>query len=215
MPRIEKEYKASLLQKSINSDLRIDIKNYCENLRSVLDYLSREIRDKYCPEANTEDRLYFPIYPDVAQFRTKMSKAFPDLESNCKPLYDYLESIQPYKNYENKWLSHFNKLNNENKHDKLVEQVKTETKRINVNIQEGGSVNWDPSCVKFGSGVYIGGVPVNPATQMPQPHPSQQVTIVTWVDFKFSGLDVSALWLLKESLKKIKDIVSAAKKYIG
>jgi selenophosphate synthetase-related protein len=60
-------------------------------------------------------------------------------------------------------LTHFNKLNNENKHEQIVAQKRSETKRFNVNIQ--------------------GGVPVNPQTQLPNPSNTQTVTIETWVDF--------------------------------
>lgn len=85
------------------------------------------------------------------------------------------------------WIGLFNKLNNENKHGDLVEQIRTESKQVKVDFQ-GGSVSWNPSAVKFGSGVSIGGVPVNPNTQMPIPHPSQKVEIITWIDFKFQGI---------------------------
>jgi len=130
-----------------------------------------------------------------------MSRCFPNLEVASPDLYSYLESIQPYKSGNNKWLGLFNKVNNENKHGDLVEQTRTETKQIKVNTQGGAEVSWNPDAVKFSSGVSIGGVPVNPRTQMPVPHPSQSVQIITWVDFKFVGIDISVLWLLKESYK--------------
>jgi hypothetical protein len=49
---------------------------------------------------------------------------------------------------------------------------------------------------------------------MPVPHPSQSVQIITWVDFKFSGIDVSALWLLRESYKGVSDISNQVQKYL-
>jgi len=204
--KIEKEYNESLKQKTVNPNLKIEIKNYCENLRSTLDYLAREIVDAYCPNANPKNRLYFPILPNLNAFQNKMKQSYPNLQTNCKDIYDYLLSIQPFQKDDNKWLHFFNKLNNENKHENLVEQTKSETKRINVKMQNGSSVDWDPSGTQFQSGVFIGDVPVNPQTQMPYPHQSQEVKIITWVDFKFSGIDVSALWLLKKALNGIKNI---------
>jgi hypothetical protein len=62
--------------------------------------------------------------------------------------------------------------------------------------------------VKFGSGVFIGGVPVNPSTQMPAPHPSQKVERIIWVDFKFDGINESALALLQESLSGVSKIAA-------
>ena len=140
-----------------------------------------------------------------------MKKSYPDLQTNYRDIYDVLEVLQPFKKPENVWLTHFNKLNNENKHERLVAQKRTETKRVNVQIKDGGGVSWDPSAVKFGSGVFIGGVPVNPHTQMPNPSNTQTVTIETWVDFQFDDINVSAIWLTRESLKQIQTIYSHLK----
>jgi len=210
---IEQEYNKSLHAKKIEPSLRIDIKNLCENLRSVLDYLARDIRDKFSPPAKSGERFYFPILPDSTQFNTQMPKWFPNLKTNCPDLYAYLEAVQPYQSDKTKWLGLFNRVTNENKHGDLVEQTRSETKQVKVNIQGGGSVAWNPDAVKFGSGVFIGGVPVDPRTQMPIPHPSQTIEIVTWVDFRFNGIDASALWLLKESLAGITKIVNDVQKW--
>jgi hypothetical protein len=212
--KIIEEYEKSLHSKTISAELRIDIKDYFGNLRSVLDYLAHDIVEKYCPNANPKDNLYFPIRADQVSFENLMKKSYPDLQINCKAAYDILEALQPYKKTENAWLTHFNKLNNENKHERLVAQKRTETKRVNVEIKGGGSVSWDPSAVKFGPGVFIGGVPVNPYTQMPNPSDTQTVTIETWVDFQFEDINVSAIWLTKESLKQIKKIYDNLKDMI-
>ena len=169
--KIEDEYIESLQAQKVSSALRIDIKNFCENLRSVLDYLAQEIRQKHCPPASPKDRFYFPIRQDYSTFESTLRKSFPDLKSSCPDLWDYLESIQPYHpGYV--WLSHFNQLNNENKHGSLVEQTRIERQEVRVTTQSGGQIGWNPQGVKFGSGVSIGGVPVDPRTQLPVPHPT-------------------------------------------
>ena len=206
------KYEECLHEQTISADLKIDIKNLGGNLRSVLDYIANDIRDRYSPSAKLNDRFYFPILPDVASFNGQCAKWYPGLENSCPALWSYLELIQPYhKNYE--WLGHFNRLNNENKHESLVEQTRTETKRVNVKFG-GGGVSWNPDAVKFGSGVLIGGVPVNLNTQMPVPHPSQTVELVTWVDFRFDGINVSALALLKNSLEGISGIAQCVRKWL-
>lgn len=206
------KYQQCLHEKTISSDLKIDIKNLAGNIRSVLDYIASNIRDSYCPSAKLNVRFYFPILPDVASFNGQCTKWYPGLQNSCPDLWKYLESIQPYhKDYE--WLEHFNRLNNENKHESLVEQTRIETKRINVKFGSG-VVSWNPDAVKFGSGVSIGGVPVNPATQMPVPHPSQTVEVVTWVDFQFDGISVSALVLLKNSLEGVSEIAQCMRKWL-
>jgi hypothetical protein len=211
---IEEEYNNSLSAQSVSDDLRIDIKNLLENLRSVLDYLAHDIRDKYCAMGSATDRFYFPILPDRKSFDSQMSRWFPGLEKSAPDLWKYLESIQPYNGADREWIARFSKVNNENKHRALIEQTKSSTEEIRVDIPGGGRVSWNPSSVKFGEGVYIGGVPVNPQTQMPIPFPTQKVTRTLWVDFRFAGADVSALALLKDSLEGISKIVNTTRKWL-
>jgi hypothetical protein len=60
--------------------------------------------------------------------------------------------------------------------------------------------------VRFGSGVLIGGVPVDPSTQMPVADPRLKVTKTIWVDFQFDGIGGSAIQLLREALSGVKAI---------
>lgn len=69
-------------------------------------------------------------------------------------------------------------------------------------------MSWDPKSTRFGSGVYIGNVPVNPATQMPVPDPRLNVVKTVWFDFFFDSIGASALGLLRESVNGIKAINS-------
>lgn len=206
LTKINEEYEKALDSKTISADLQINIKDFFGNLRSVLDYLAHDIVEKYCPNANPKPNLYFPIRADQVSFDKLMNESYPDLQINCKAAYDILEALQPFKKPENAWLANFSTLNNKNKHVRLVAQKRTETKRVNVEILGGGAVSWDPSAVKFGSGVFIGGVPVNPYTQTPIPSEAQTVKIETWVDFQFEDINVSAIWLTRESLSQIKTI---------
>lgn len=213
LQKIISEYNNSLHIKTVSADLRIDIKDYFSNLRSILDYIAHDIVDKYCPNANPKNNLYFPIRADLNAFAIEMSKSYPDLVANNKTVYDILENLQPFKKYENKWLTFFNKLNNENKHERLVEQTRTETKNITVTGQGGGSVSWG-SGVTFGSGISVMGVPIDPNTQLPIPNNIVKTEIVTWVDFQFENINVSAIWLTKESLKQITKIYNDLKSEI-
>ena len=205
MGDIESEYRASLQASAISVNLKIDIKNFCENLRSVLDYLAHDIHEAHCSTAKPDDRFYFPILPDVKQFESQMNKWFPDLAFAKPDLWNYLETMQPYHSgFE--WLGQVNKINNENKHGDLVEQTRVERNEIRVTAQSGVQVSWNPNAVKFGNGVSIAGVPVNPSTQLPMPHPSQKVEKIIWVDFQFAGIGVSAIQLLQQTLAGTKQI---------
>lgn len=212
---IEREYKQNLDQQSISKELGIDIKNLCENLRSALDYLAHDIRECYCPLENRSDKFYFPILPNINHFNRIMSQWYPGLDMAAPDLWGYLESIQPYKGKSTIWLSHFNKLNNENKHNSLVPQTKTIREEVNVSLNNGGSVSWDSSNTTFGNGAYIGGVLVDPSTQLPIPHSSQKVKRIIWVDFHFKNISGSAIKLLKHSLDGIDRITTKVRKTLN
>ncbi len=123
LSRIERKYKESLHAKSISDQLKVDIKNFCENLRSALEYLACDIREAYCRPVKRLERFYFPIVGSYADFENRMHKWFPDLNKTSPDLWNYLESIQSYNGGPNEWLCQFNDLNNKNKHQALVEQT--------------------------------------------------------------------------------------------
>jgi hypothetical protein len=64
-------YYSSLGERSIAPSLQVETKNYCENLRAILDYLAHEIREKCCSDADPRRRLYFPISANATQFSTE------------------------------------------------------------------------------------------------------------------------------------------------
>ena len=149
--------------------------------------------------------IIFPYFPIQHSFLFRHHSGYPGLQSASPIIWSVLEKHQPYqKGME--WLGHFNKVNNENKHGNLVPQTRQETTRIQADIAGGGSVSWDPASVTFGAGVYIGGVPVDPRTQMPVQDRRLTVTKTIWVDFLFDGVGVSAIALLREALVGIKAI---------
>ncbi len=113
---VDDKYQSSLTAKSVSLDLKVKIKNLCENLRSVLDYLAHDIRETKCSQPKENDRFYFPILPDRKQFESKMREWFPGLDSTAPDLWSYLESIQPYPGAQAEWLGELNRVNNENKH---------------------------------------------------------------------------------------------------
>src|SRR5438445_2719326 len=122
---IRGNYEKSLHQKAVSPELKIDIKNFCGNLRSVLDYIAHDVREVCCPLA-PQAIFYFPILPNMESFNATIRKAYPGLQAARPDVWNYLQSVQPYQP-NRQWLGDFNRLNNEHKHDNLVEQKRTES----------------------------------------------------------------------------------------
>lgn len=209
---IEDLYNSSLHEKEVSSDLKIKIKNYLENVRSILDYCAHDIADII---GVTNNIIYFPIVEkssNINKFQGSVGRNLPKLYLVNKDLFDYIESIQPYnQNYE--WLADFVTVTNDTKHSQLTPQTKTETQRVISQHVGGGSVSWDPSSVRFGTGVFINGAPVNPYNQLPVSTPETTVTKEVWIDFKFND-SISALPLLRKIYDEIPAIVESIYKII-
>lgn len=194
-------YRASLDAKHISDDLRVQIKTIFENLRSCLDYMAHDIFESKCSGAKKPGRLYFPIRQSAAEFHHAVASDFPGLTTTAPSVLAAIEAAQPYKD---PWLGKFNKLNNHNKHQDLVEQTRTETREVTVS-RAGGSVSWGPG-VTFGSGVSVMGVPIDPRTQMPVPNNVAETNVITWVDFRFVEVDEPVLGFVEASVKNISNI---------
>lgn len=198
---LKRAYDSSLHEKHVREDLKVDIKNIFENLRSCLDYLAHDIFEALCPSGKAPNRLYFPIRPTAVEFNQAVNKDYPNIQTTSKAVYDILEAVQPYRA---PWLGQFNRLNNDNKHQDLVEQTRTETRRVTVS-RGGGSVSWGAG-VTFGGGVSVMGVPIDPRTQMPVPNNIAKTEVVTWVDFLFKDNNESVLPFIETSLKNVEKI---------
>ena len=198
---LKRSYDAPLHEKYVREDLKVDIKNIFENLRSCLDYLAHDIFETYCSSVKSPDKIYFPVRASTTEFNQAVSRVYPGLQVNNAIVCGILESVQPYRD---PWLGQFNRLNNDNKHQDLVEQTRTESRQVTVSRSDG-SVSWGPG-VTFVGGVSVMGVPIDPRTQMPVPNHVAQTQVITWVDFRFKDNGVSVLPFIETSLKKVEKI---------
>jgi hypothetical protein len=187
--RAEKDYVAlravydrSLRDRAISFELRLAMKNLCATLRSILECLAHEIRDKHCPGADPHVRFCFPIFPDARQYQDRMSIWFPGLRRACPELWRYLEGVQPYQSA-HPWLSNFSRLDNVKKYLSLVEQTRTATENTAV-ASAPRTVSGNPGSGTCGTEKII------------------------WVDFKFDGINQSALVLLRQSVTGISKIAA-------
>jgi len=121
---IQERYLRAAELRELDLIVGVRIKNYCENLRSVLDYLAHEIHERCCSGGGTTRYYYFPIFEKKKCFDAKMKGWFPGLSSCCPEVSSYLYSVQPLRHRRpppyRRWLWHFNRLNNAGKHDDLV-----------------------------------------------------------------------------------------------
>jgi hypothetical protein len=195
-------YAASLHEHQVNEDLKVGIKNILENLRSCLDYLAHDIFETHCSSHKKPDRLYFPIRHTSGEFLQVISKDFPSLSSSAPQVVAVLESVQPYND---PWLANFNKLNNHNKHQELVEQTRTESKQTTV-TRGSSSISWSPG-VSFSSGISIMGVPIDARTQLPLPNNVAGTKVTIWVSFSFKETGELVIPFLEMSLIKVGNLV--------
>lgn len=104
----------------VKEKLILDLKTLVENYRSILDYIAHYIAQK-CQPIPDSRKVQFPIAKTnvtEAVFKSQLTGAFPNLEINCKPVFDYLLSIQHFNN--EIVLSELNELANGNKHRELA-----------------------------------------------------------------------------------------------
>jgi hypothetical protein len=193
LDKIEKEYKKSLNNKSIDEDLLVEIKDYLGSLRSSLDYLRGKV-----------SRYNFPICKTEQEF----DNATTDLSEEVKGA---MKKWQPFN--DKQWITSFNTLNNKSKHITLIPQKRKEIIETRVVHPEGGSVSWGKG-VTFGSGVRVMGVPIDPKTQMPVANGTIKTEKYTWVSFEFDNTNIpelpnniSALPFLKECFSKITEAI--------
>ena len=198
---LKRAYDASLHDKQVREDLKVDIKNIFENLRSCLDYLAHDIFETHCPSTKSSERLYFPIRFTADEFNQALNRGYPGLRKKSIVVCNILESIQPYRD---PWLGQFNRLNNDNKHQDLVEQTRTVSRQVTVS-RDGGSVTWGPG-VTFGGQVSVMGVPIDPRTQIPVPNNLAQTQVIMWVDFRFKDNGMSVLPFIGTSLKNVEKV---------
>ncbi len=108
--------------------LFIKLKNYFENIRSLLDYIAFDICQLVL-NLDEQHRGYFPICcKDAQSFRRFVAKNFPRLKHKAPAIYHELEQVQPYRNKEFQPLLQLSRLVNQNKHCKLTQQETRVTK---------------------------------------------------------------------------------------
>lgn len=143
-------YKKAIKQKKIDNLILVRIKNYLENLRSILDFLAHEICEKYCTK---EVVTYFPILRKTSSendIDNSINGRLPNLKENNIQMFEYLKSLQP-THENNQWLQELNDLCNTNKHKLLTLQIRKNEIFNKLSFENGHSYIWSDALVKFES----------------------------------------------------------------
>ncbi len=205
---IESLYQDSLIKKQIPPNLQVKIKNFLENLRSILDYLAHFLHDTYT-NCNRSHKIYFPFGKTEKNFEENFKKNLHNINFKFKNL---IRSIQPFTQ---EWVDKFLKLVNEKKHRRLTPQIRKESKRIvisegnvGISIGEGASIKIgrDATISIAGKRIY-GGQEISVNSNIIYADPGLNIKKEIWVDFRFDFINESALPFLKVLFKNIKNFV--------
>ena len=218
---IRQSYEESLHEKEVKSKLLIKIKNFMENLRSALDFSSHYLFDKYCNSTISNPKIYFPYAwkeLDLAEFRRKnlVENKIQGLSSNRPDIVTIIEGFQHFSDKENSWLPKFMDLNNENKHQRLTPQTRTEDKELNINFDNGrtaislseGSIFHlaEGSIMEIGDSIIRGEQTFS--AENPPIIENGNAQIITWVSFEFTDLNEPVIPFLEKALVGCNNIVT-------
>lgn len=205
---IEKQYTRDLAEREMSDDLLHDIARFIEDCQRALDWTATDIDRKH---GKARDRSpYYPLQNAPAKFVSAMARDFSTVP---QPVYAAMKRYQPYQP-DKESLGYLHDLARVNKHQDFTPQTRGETRRIRAS-GGGAVVEWDPGAVRFGSGVSIGGVPVDPTTQRPVPSPMQQVTEVIYVGWNFVNPNVPVLATLTSLSQLIAEAVTDVRHAAG
>lgn len=219
LAKIREAYEASLHAKEVSGTLRVQIKNFVENLRSALDFAARGLFEKYGSSPKPNPKIYFP-YAATTQDRPTFEKSgrieacIPGINASRADVVQALLEIQHFGSRGYKWLPDFMDLTNENKHERLTPQVRKESKELRISgggasigIGEGASISIGP-----GASISIGGAVIEGGQTFGVGKPPRvqggKVETITWVSFNFESNGRPVLPLLDDALKGVRQIVT-------
>ncbi len=216
---IKDSYNNALHKKEIPVDLKITIKNYFENAKSSLDYLAHDIAEQL---SISGDKIYFPIVGksvDVKSFEGSVARNLPKLKEKDNLLFNYLESLQPYHS-KMSWLGDFVEIGNNNKHQQLTPQARSENPAINISHNNvgmrlsGGSIHLSKGVsISIGGAVIPGGQKISPDSSFVADS-RFSVKREIWVSFMFPG-NINALGLIQKVKEQLPGIISGCYNLLG
>ena len=214
--QITLDYQTALNERQVDPVLYVKIKNLLENLRSPLDYLASEIAERQL-SLGPSHRCYFPVAcENAAAFSAHVRQNLPGLDTKHADVYAKLEAVQPYNSGGCAALAKLSKLVNENKHNRLSAQTRTEKRGLKLQFPGGSGIKMSPGSSISGTGVISsgGGSVLLTGDSISGDQPAKQTrgvdqTVEAWVSFSFSETGDDVLGLLRQCRRDVGEVVEA------
>ena len=218
LPKIRQAYAESLSAKTIGARLLVEIKNICENLRSSLDFAAHGLFELHCAPTTKKAKIYFP-YATAKQSRSEFEKSgridtcIPGLLATRPDVIALLMEMQHFGAKGYKWLPAFMELTNENKHQRLVPQIRREAKELRISGGGASIALGQGASISLGAGasISIGGAIVRGGQTFDVNRPPQvqggRVEVITWVSFHFETNGEPVIPFIETSLNGVREIV--------
>ncbi|MEK4565178.1 hypothetical protein MKX54_10940 [Alkalihalobacillus sp. FSL R5-0424] len=165
----------AIFEKSINSNesefLIPKIKNFLENCRSILEYVTQDIFETVIPEKKRNEKklskrpnVYFPYAAKKTDFDISVNRNLPGLDRVSKE-YRMILNLQDFKRSDSqKFLTLMCRLTNANKHDMLshTRKISDEKMQLGQSIYIGNPSNFNISFINSEiDGVNTGSLNIN------------------------------------------------------
>lgn len=141
LKEIATEYESAVGLEQVPLALSIKVKNYCENLRSALDYLAHQVFESLQPTRDIPKTLSFPMSWRKSKAEAAIEKQFPGLKETRPKLWRIISDFQPYRK-NNSRLRHFLSVVNDSKHWDLVPQRSVKAPFHSQASRQLGPVAW-------------------------------------------------------------------------
>jgi len=208
---VRDHYEEDLAAQEVSDDLLYAVAHMVQDCLSALDWTANAVKVKYGRASGRSP--YFPLRGTVDEFEEAIDTQIKGLRAAEPKIAAAFERHQPY-NPGKEELGYLHALGRVNKHQDFTPQVREEQRQVTVRSAGGGSVSWGPG-VTFGGGVSVMGVPVDPRTQRPVPHPSQTVTETIYVDWRFKHPSASVLPALEALARLVREAVEDVQSEAG
>lgn len=214
LDEISQQYERSLANKEVSEGLLHEVARLTEDCLRVCDWTASDLDHKFGQGADRSP--YFPLHKDPTKFASAVARHFGSIPANVHQAMERHQPFQPGKEL----LEHLHDLADPNKHQDFTAQTRMEHRRITASAPGGGSVSWTPYTpgqggVRFGSGVSINGVPVDPTTQRPVASPTQTVTETVFVSISFAKQGLLVVPTLDTLTRLVTDLVSEVRHEAG